>query len=196
MHACKQEFQYLGVLQRQLVLVVVRQLVAKQLDLLEGAGQRLAQSLVLLRNLEHEFLVGRFLLLHLGHLRNIIVITNNNNLKSRCTTSAQPQSMIVIKRADTLSKFEEEYIYIYTYIYIHTHTHTYIHTCIHTYIQSYREEPELKNKDYEEDMRIKKIPSLYMFTYIQAKCALIFVRTYCKHANAKVNNRVIVSGYM
>ena len=58
----------LGVLQRHLVLLVVGQLVPQLLHLLERARQRLRQLLVLLRDLEHQLLVGDLLLLHVGHL--------------------------------------------------------------------------------------------------------------------------------
>ena len=47
----------LGVLQRHLVLLVVRELVAEFLHLLERACERLGELLVLLRDLEHELLV-------------------------------------------------------------------------------------------------------------------------------------------
>eukprot|EP00906_Rhabdomonas_costata_P011852 RCo016853 len=64
----KEEEPLLGVLERLLVLLVVRQFVAQQVDLFQGLGQRLCEALVLLCDLKHQLLVVRLIALHVADL--------------------------------------------------------------------------------------------------------------------------------
>mmetsp|Transcript_74482 Transcript_74482/g.125476 ORF Transcript_74482/g.125476 Transcript_74482/m.125476 type:complete len:318 (+) Transcript_74482:190-1143(+) len=64
----QQQQALLRVLEGLLVLLIVRQLVAQEVDLLQGFGQGLREALVLLRNLEHQLFVVGLIALHVAHL--------------------------------------------------------------------------------------------------------------------------------